>query len=249
MPNDNWLMEMPTNKWFMEIPTDILNHILLPFPSATWKFKSSCIYGNTILPAVLCVCVCVCVWIMVCHVKGKTKADSYWKYSAEEDIWASGEEVTGDCIMGSFTICSGGGIWHIWGSREMHIENERERQLGRLHHTQFVDWQQCFAAKFSTKKCKQRQNIAPVWSCQPTAVQSVTSILTVITSPQGCNIHTDCHHVPSRLQHPHWLSSRPLKTATSTLTVITSPQGCNIHTDCHHVPSRLQHPHWLSSQH
>jgi hypothetical protein len=38
---------------------------------------------------------------------------------------------------------------------------EWERQLGRLKHTQFVDWQLCFTSKFSMKKRKRRQNIAP----------------------------------------------------------------------------------------
>jgi hypothetical protein len=67
-----WLMEMPNDIWLMEMSTDILNHNLLPSHLLhenvkvhiyIWKYNFACCF------------ICVCVLNLVCHIKGKIKAD------------------------------------------------------------------------------------------------------------------------------------------------------------------------------
>ena len=67
--------------------------------------------------------------VLVFTLLQKTKADSDQKYSAEEDIWVQGggsnwklEAVHDEELHDLYW----GGIWHIWGSREMHTGNERD---------------------------------------------------------------------------------------------------------------------------
>jgi hypothetical protein len=197
MPNQNgmhkavkvWLNPEKANDiWLMEMSTDILNYNLV-FPSATWKCKGSYIY--IYIWKQNFACCFICVWNLVCHVQAKTKAEGEWKQSAEGDIWVLGGgsnwRLEDSARWGaSWFVLGGGGIGHICGSRQMHTGNERDGWEDVSIHS-IVDWQQCDTAKFSMKKRKQRQNTAPVWSCQPTAVHS-------ITFPSNYNIHTEWHH-------------------------------------------------------